>query len=76
MDLHPAGNQPPVVFPRDQLGPVLYNIFTDNLDEGIESAVIKFADESKMGGVSICWKVEGLCKGTLTRWMDGPSPKT
>ncbi|KAJ7410470.1 hypothetical protein WISP_108235 [Willisornis vidua] len=23
------------------------------------------------GGVSICWKAEGLCRGTWTVWMDG-----
>ncbi|KAJ7406230.1 hypothetical protein BTVI_66085 [Pitangus sulphuratus] len=54
------------------LGPVLFNIFTDAMDEGIECTLRKFMDDKL--GVSIDLLEERLCRGIWTDRIDGLRP--
>jgi len=60
-----------VEYPRGQLlGSILFSIVNDQ-DDGAQCTLSKFADDTKLGGMSDMPGVALPSKGTLTGWRNG-----
>lgn len=54
------------------LGLVLLNIFSCDLDKGIEGTLKRFIDHTNLGGSVDLLKGRKLCRGIRTGCTDGP----
>ncbi|RMC22458.1 hypothetical protein DUI87_00772 [Hirundo rustica rustica] len=55
------------------LGPVLFNIFIDDMMKAWSLSLVNLQMTLSWEHVSTCWKVSGLCREIWNCWMDGQS---
>ena len=53
------------------LGPQLFTIYVNYLDEGIECNISKFADDTKLGGSVRCEEDARRLQGDWIGWVSG-----